>query len=319
MVSTRIIMSVCMATAKPQISILMAVYEPRMDWLREQLLSLNAQTYPNVKLYIRDDCSPTVSFEAIQSCVQDCIRAFSYEIDRNEENLGSNGTFERLTAEADGEYFAYCDQDDVWLPEKLERLQEVLERQSGTMVYCDMEVIDGSGALLAQSLRQLRPRLRYVQGDGLAEAYFFRNCTAGCSMLIRAEAAKRAMPFPKKTVCDQWLAVIAANMGTIGFLECGLVKYRQHGSNQTGILRSVVDKKSYREERLLPLEERLEAYRRYGEPGAGLAEFIRARIEGDVLGIWRNRAFSPVEALFEIVIRFMPERLIKRCIKIIQR
>ena len=114
------------AASLPQIAILMAVYEPRPDWLREQLASLNAQTYPNLKLYVRDDCSPTVPFEAVQACVAECITAFPYEIARNEENLGSNKTFERLTAETDGELLAYCDQDDVWLPEKLEVRQELL-------------------------------------------------------------------------------------------------------------------------------------------------------------------------------------------------
>ena len=75
----------------------MAVYEPRMDWLREQLESLNAQTYPNLMLYVRDDCSPTVPHEEIQSCLQDCISAFPWQLRRNERNLGSNGTFEQLT------------------------------------------------------------------------------------------------------------------------------------------------------------------------------------------------------------------------------
>ena len=115
-----------MGTDKPLISILMAVYEPRIDWLREQLVSLNEQTYPNLRLYIRDDCSPTVSYEQIQSCVQDCITHFPYTITRSEKNLGSNGTFELLTREAEGVLFAYCDQDDVWLPEKLEVLEIVL-------------------------------------------------------------------------------------------------------------------------------------------------------------------------------------------------
>ena len=65
-----------MGTDKPRISILMAVYEPRIDWLREQLVSLNEQTYPNLRLYIRDDCSPTVPYEQIQSCVGTVSRAF---------------------------------------------------------------------------------------------------------------------------------------------------------------------------------------------------------------------------------------------------
>ena len=80
-------MSGCTQTGKPQIAILMAVYEPRMDWLREQLLSLNAQTYPNLMLYVRDDCSPTVTYKEIQSCVQDCISAFPYVIQHNEKNF----------------------------------------------------------------------------------------------------------------------------------------------------------------------------------------------------------------------------------------
>ena len=100
-----------MGTDKPLISILMAVYEPRMDWLRQQLVSLNEQTYPNLRLYIRDDCSPTVPYEQIQSCVRDCIMRFPYVITRNERNLGSNATFELLTKEAEGDLFAYCDQD----------------------------------------------------------------------------------------------------------------------------------------------------------------------------------------------------------------
>ena len=60
--------------------------------------------------------------------------------------LGSNRTFERLTEEAEGEYFAYCDQDDVWLPEKLAVLQEALEREKALLVCSDMYIIDGGGA-----------------------------------------------------------------------------------------------------------------------------------------------------------------------------
>ena len=92
----------CMGSGKPRIAILMAVYEPRMDWLREQLLSLEGQTYPNLRLYIRDDSSPTVAFGEIEALVRECIRSFPFEIRRNEKILGSNETFQRLTEEAEG-------------------------------------------------------------------------------------------------------------------------------------------------------------------------------------------------------------------------
>ena len=131
-----------MVSAKPQISILMAVFEPRMDWLKEQLDSLNAQTYPNLKLYIRDDCSPSVSFEDIKELVNESITAIPYIVERNTENLGSNKTFERLTREAEGCYFAYCDQDDVWHPRKLEVLQRAIEAEKATLACSDVAVID---------------------------------------------------------------------------------------------------------------------------------------------------------------------------------
>ena len=76
---------------------------------------------------------------------QECITSFPYSITRNEENLGSNGTFERLTREAEGDLFAYCDQDDIWLPEKLTVLQKAMEREQALVVCSDMYIIDSSG------------------------------------------------------------------------------------------------------------------------------------------------------------------------------
>ena len=117
-------MQVIMNNEKPLIAILMAVYEPNMDWLKNQLDSINVQTYSNIRLYIRDDCSVTVPFETIKALASECITELPYSIERNDNNLGSNKTFELLTQEAEGEYFAYCDQDDIWHSDKLTVLQE---------------------------------------------------------------------------------------------------------------------------------------------------------------------------------------------------
>ncbi len=308
-------MSGCTQTGKPQIAILLAVYEPRLDWLREQLESLEKQSYPNLKLYVRDDCSPTVPFGEIEACVKGCIHAFPYEIRRNEENLGSNRTFERLTEEAEGEYFAYCDQDDVWLPEKLAVLHQALVQDAALLAYCDMSIVDGAEKLLAQSLCQLRPRLNYVWGAGLAETYFFRNCTAGCSMLVHAGTAKEASPFPSETVCDQWIAVIAALRGTVVFVRSPLVQYRQHGGNQTGILSGVEDRGSYLRQKVYPLRERLTFYQKYTAPSRELRAFVEARLGQDVFSIWRYRRYSRYEAAFEIALTFLPDCLVRQLLR----
>lgn len=299
-----------METGKPLISILMAVYEPRMDWLRQQLVSLNEQTYPNLRLYIRDDCSPTVPYEQIQSCVRDCIMRFPYVITRNEKNLGSNATFELLTKEAEGDLFAYCDQDDVWLPEKLTVLQEAMERERAVLAYSDVSAVDDEGKLLAGSLRELRPRLTYLEGSDLAPKLFFRNCVAGCAMLVNSNIAKRAIPFPRQTVCDHWIALLAATEGTVAFVPDQLVRYRQHKRNQTGVLAGVSDKQSYLRYKVAPLEERLTCYRQYTVPQEEIEAFARARIDGRIIMIWKYRALAPCEAEFEIAAHLLPDGLI---------
>ena len=299
-----------MGTDKPLISILMAVYEPRMDWLRQQLVSLNEQTYPNLRLYIRDDCSPTVPYEQIQSCVRDCITRFPYVITRNERNLGSNATFELLTKEAEGVLFAYCDQDDVWLPEKLTVLQAAMERERAVLAYSDVSAVDDEGKLLAGSLRELRPRLTYLEGSDLAPKLFFRNCVAGCAMLVNSNIAKRAIPFPRQTVCDHWIALLAATEGTVAFVPDQLVRYRQHKRNQTGVLAGVSDKQSYLRYKVAPLEERLTCYRQYTVPQEEIEAFARARIDGRIIMIWKYRALAPHEAEFEIAAHLLPDGLI---------
>lgn len=320
-------MKECMETGKPRISILMAVYEPRMDWLREQLLSLDAQTYPNLKLYIRDDCSPTVPYEAIQSCVQDCIRAFPYEIKRNEKNLGSNGTFEMLTQEADGEYFAYCDQDDVWLPEKLTVLQGVMKESGAELVCSDMYIIDGEGRRVANSITKVRRHHVFHSGNGLAPNLLVSNFVTGCTMLTRAERAKEALPFCPYMVHDQYLALFAAVRGSIVSVLDPLICYRIHGSNQTLAMTGVRDKESYLQIRIRALVERLVwLQNRFGDEQDLREEFPKILLwaesrqnnfEGSLRAkrtVWKYRKYSPLTSMFEIVMSGMPDRLFMKVI-----
>lgn len=307
-------MNGCMETDKPLISIVMAVYEPNLQWFKEQLESLEAQTYPNLELLVIDDCSPTVPFEVVKQYVSECIRSFPYQIDRNEKNLGSNLTFEKLTSLATGKYIAYCDQDDIWLPEKIDQLFNRVCETKGVMSYCDMSVIDDEGRLLADSLQVIRPRLQYWEGKNLLERYFFCNCTAGCSMLMNAETAKKAVPFPLHTVADHWLAIWAAQEGNIAFANQKMVQYRQHHHNQTGVLTGVRDKKSYYELRICPLRERLDFLASRVSIPQTLCFFVEARINGDLFGIWKWRQYSPKEALLELAMKFMPEFLFRLCI-----
>lgn len=308
-----------METDKPLISILMAVYEPRLDWLEEQLKSLENQTYPNLRLYVRDDCSPTVSFSEIQELVKKCVHSFPYEITRNEKNLGSNGTFQRLTQKAEGEYFAYCDQDDVWLPEKLEVLQKELENSGALLACSDMYIIDGEGKQTADSITKVRRHHSFHSGTGLAEGLFVFNFVTGCTMLVKSKYAKAAVPFCPYMVHDHYIALCCAAAGSILSVPRSLIRYRIHGGNQTGIMAGVSDKKSYGELRINePLEKFrwLQAYFPYREelqdPIDRRLHWMEARQrnwagKGGKYEVWKGRAFSRLASLFEVTLRWIPE------------
>lgn len=312
---------------KPLISILMAVYEPRMDWLREQLLSLNAQTYPNLRLYVRDDCSPTVPFEKIKELVRECITAFSYSIERNEKNLGSNGTFELLTCEADGEYFAYCDQDDIWLPEKLSVLQETIEQVQAGLACSDVTPIDEEGKKIAESIAQLRPRHVFQSGTGLAGGLIYRNFVIGCTMLIRRGIAQDALPFAKSMVHDHYLAFYCALEHGIIVCPQPLVCYRQHEGNQTGVLAQVKDKNSYISNHLLPFCQRVEELsERFDLPELDTAgrwaksRYCNAmRRHGGARELFSQRKCNIKTTMFELIALRLPQPMFHAAVLAIQK
>ena len=101
---------------KPLVSILLAVYKPNEKWLIEQLISLNEQSYNNLELIVYDDCPEHPVNEEL---FNRNITNFSFKIIRGIENKGSNIAFEELTKVGNGEYFAYCDQDDIWEKDKI--------------------------------------------------------------------------------------------------------------------------------------------------------------------------------------------------------
>lgn len=320
-----------MATDKPQISILMAVYEPRMDWLRAQLQSLNAQTYPDLRLYLRDDCSPTVSYEDIEECVRECITHFPYTLARNEENLGSNGTFERLTREADGELFAYCDQDDIWLPEKLTLLQETMQRENALLVCSDMYVIDGAGRQTADSITKVHRHHVFRSGTDLAEGLLSRNFVTGCTMLVRADSARRAVPFCPYMVHDHYIALCCAAEGRVYSSPEKTIRYRIHGSNQTGTMAGVESKSDYLRVRIRGAEDKLrwlEANFPYRE---SLRDAIRLRIRwmtareenwkgiGHAGALWRLRRCGRQISIYELIAARLPQWLFMRTIDLARR
>lgn len=299
---------------KPLVSILLAVYKPNKTWLVEQLVSLNEQTYDNIELIVYDDCP---EYPVEEKCFKKYITNFKYTLVRGKKNQGSNKAFEELTKVGNGEFFAYCDQDDIWETNKIEILLDVIKKEKSLIVYSDMFVIDENGDIKAKSLRDVRSRLNYVYGEKLISYFFFKNCIAGCSMMVDSRIAKMSIPFSKVTVHDQWIAIVGSFYGKISFVDKCLVKYRIHKNNQTGILSGVYNKEDYYKNRVIILRERAKEIKSIIDnlEFLDIETFCDARINKKVCKIFKYKYLSEKEAYFEIVIKYMPNWLFKIIIK----
>ena len=312
-----------MATDEPLVSILLAVYHPRPDWLIEQLDSLNAQTYPNLELIICDD-GPDASAE--EDLFREHIRAFPWQLIRNKENLGSNRCFEIMTEMAEGDYLCYCDQDDIWLPEKTERLLGAIREEQANLVCSDMFIIDEQGEKTADSITQIRRHHVFRSGVGLTDTLWYSNFASGCALMVRASLAKAAVPFDPYMYYDHYITLFCANAGKVVSLPDRLLLHREHSGNQSSLMKGVTDRESYYRIRVdkpaaaviwleenFPAEEKLKPILTQGrEWMEARRDYARGRRECRKT-IWRYRSFSPKASLLEIAMPYLPQFVLKLC------
>lgn len=312
------------------LAILLATYDPREDWLIELLDSLNAQTYENLRLYVRDDCSPTVSPERIQALLSEHITRFPWEFFQNERNLGSNGTFEALVRDAKEHYIAFCDQDDVWLPEKLQNGVALLESSplSPTLVCANMRVIDGDGKEIAPNMQSHRRRHVFLRGENLASTFFFHNFVVGCTVIAERKRVQSYAPFPDGIVHDHYIAYRAALEGAIDYLDAPQMLYRVYGGNQTGVMTGVNTKEDYYHRRIETFMKRMETFARFA-PDLPVLEEARvwcdARVQnfkrekGGFRALYRLRHVNRAASLFELFALRMPSPLFRLAVRLVQR
>ena len=314
----------------PTVAILLATYNPPIDWLCELLDSLNAQTYPALRLYVRDDASTDGSPAQLEELLRTHITAFPYVLNQNEKNLGSTATFDALVRDTvDEDYVAFCDQDDVWLPQKIENTLRLLRESplSPTAVCTNVRVIDGTGGLLADRMEEHRRRHVFLRGKGLAPALIFRNFALGCTMVMERARVQAYLPFPSALVHDHYLLFRAALEGAIDVLAEPQMLYRVYGGNQTGVMAGVKTKEDYFVRRIEPFAKRLEALQAYAELPAlqEAARWSNARVanfhreKGSFRALWRLRHLHPSWSLFELFALRFPNPLFRLAISLVQK
>lgn len=308
----------------PKVSIVLATYFPSEIFLIKQLTSLEHQTYENIEVLICDDSADDVQFFKIQDLAQRCITKFSVTLLRNKMNIGSNKTFERLTKEAKGDFICYCDQDDIWLPEKVETLLRLAIDNDSKLVYSDLSLINENDLMIHRSFKKSNFRLKHVYGENTFSHLVSRNSVSGCAMLIDSEIAKASIPFPEKRIYvhDHWLAICAAVKGKIAYSRKPLVLYRIHAGNQIGEsrLKSIHNLNDYIKARLLDqidridyLEKKLSLSKNNQILAKQFSSLIQSRLhllKNKKMTVTFLKTFKsdPVLFLFEVAIWIMGEK-----------
>jgi len=222
-----------------RISVAMATYNGER-FLREQLDSLARQTLPPSELVIGDDGSTDNTLEIIGGFAR--TAPFPIRVYRNEVNLGFTLNFLQTAARCSGELIAFCDQDDIWLPNKLERCVGVFRDRDIVLMIHSAEVIDETGAKLGKR-HPVVERPGKWSGSGRCPLHVL---PPGFSMVLRHEVLEALWAvWPMELYRelrekhgnlfghDVLLFLVARGAGWIYFDREVLAFFRVHGRNTT--------------------------------------------------------------------------------------
>jgi glycosyltransferase involved in cell wall biosynthesis len=218
-------------------SIAMATYNGAQH-LRAQLDSIAAQTHLPVELQIGDDGST----DATAQIVADFARSAPFPVlfTSNPSNLGYGENFLQAASRCRGDWIAFCDQDDVWLPHKLARCAEAIERlgrEDLLSVVHAADVVSGDLHPLGQVL-PANPSTRLIEplGHHLLWAHY------GFAQLFRRELLTALALTPRfpthftdidRYPHDVWVSGLSNVLGATLHLSDRLVLYRRHDSSVT--------------------------------------------------------------------------------------
>ena len=212
------------------------------QYLREQIESFFAQTNKDWQLFVRDDGSKDNTVEILTEYAQKCPQQI-HIVDDVKENLGAGQSFMHLLEVTDADYYMFSDQDDVWMPDKIERtlrkLQEVesLHPSDAVGVFTDLTVVDKDLNVLMPSLWKGDNRHPEYTRD-FYKQWVNRHATYGCTQMINRAAKKIVFPYKQfegvMGAHDNWVEYILIKQGKYDYLDEPTILYRQHGTNVVG-------------------------------------------------------------------------------------
>ena len=220
----------------PFVSIAMATFNGA-TWLPVQLQSILGQTYTHLELVIADDASSDDTRTLLEGYRKNDDRVRLFYSDKNE---GYRGAFYRALAQCKGEFILFSDQDDAWLPGKIQTLLNTLG--DNLLVFSDSELIHENGVTmnkkLSHTVHMLQPGAPSVN-----RGFVIGNCVWGHTILFHQSLLDHTTIINNAHPHDWWFAVVSSHLNKIRYCPEVLNQYRQHERNLTQAIPSTASRR----------------------------------------------------------------------------
>ena len=212
------------------VDILVTTYNTNEKYLRKQINSLLRQSYKNLKIYISDDNSQDKNVIKVLKEYEEKDNRIKLFLQQT--NLGYNKNFEFLLKKSKANYIMFCDHDDIWHLDKVQKSLDKIKQENVDMVYCNCRQIDEDGLVIKESYFKYK---NVPLVNGKSKLAISRCVGIGCSQIITKDVRNKMIPFKKWTIAHDWLAAFIANEGNgMCYIEEPLFDYRLHNTNVFG-------------------------------------------------------------------------------------
>jgi hypothetical protein len=226
----------------PGISVAVATYNGER-FIEEQLASIMNQRPSPLEIVIADDGSTDRTRDVVAAAVSGA--PFPVRIVGG-DHVGLRRNVERAIRACEGPVIALSDQDDVWLPGRLESIQKAFGDPAVTLWFSDADMIDQNGDLVGMRLWEkvtLPPEAKQAMADGHGVGRLIHGMTVtGATMAFAQSVRSLALPLPVELdgpdhlfLHDGWIAVLAALVGTVVAEAHPFTQYRQHEQQFTAV------------------------------------------------------------------------------------
>ena len=209
----------------PKVTVLLATFNG-VSFLDEQLNSLSEQQEVDIEVMVNDDGSTDGTVEILEAWKK---RGLIISITKS-NNLGSTKAFLRLLQECSKKPFiAFCDQDDIWEPNKLAMQIQLCEESIPVLVFSRRKYLDSSGQSMGMSSK-------LKKGPSFGNA-LIENIAPGNTVLLNSPAVNiiNSYVLPDIVHYDSWIYLLISAFGKCKYISLPLVQYRIHEDNQVGL------------------------------------------------------------------------------------